>query len=362
MNKHFDYFFPPDSYLPLDYIKIDEQDIVIERVRHEPLTNTFYHNSSVIKQNVYNHVTPEDGTLCASITIPFGKILEIVKRCNDDETETISSICGPIKTLYTNQGLFESECYLRSRNIEPILTYNDIQEELVYCQKHLIIRLYSEPLFNNFKLSKGKYRDIPISTTLEYPNFLRYQSMIIPYGIYIDNVGELQVDDGQVPATFSLKPGRLYGPCILSDVSKLYVYHKQSYIHEAIHSDERVFEKQIDKENVNSVIQKIMTPKTVVMTNKKLQVTVRLSHYLYKHLKPLIGAYFMSQCLSQEYTGIIKKDCPWKMSDKEAEQIIMYWLVKTNGNYSYIADFFNNSQYNAMCRKILALYSKNTQY
>jgi hypothetical protein len=360
MEKHFNYFFPPETYIPLELIKIENKDIIIERLRYEKLKNSFTHTSTVVKNNIYSQLTEDEGVICASITIPYGKILEIVKRCNDNNDEIISSVCGPIKTMHLNQGLFSSECILRSKDIEGISSYINLNNELIDTQRKLVIRLYSEPLFNNFKFTDGKYKDIELGVELEYPNFLRYQSMIIPYGLYLDNAGELIVNQ-QDPTIFTMKSGKLYGPCILSDISKLYVYYKQSYIHGII-KDEGSFEKQLLKDDIKSIVEKIIPEKTVVITNKRLKVKVKLSHYMYKSLKPLLGVYLLSKCLGDDYTKVLESECPWKISETEAEQIIMYWLVKTNGDYSYIASIYNNPKYKILCGKILSKYSKITQY
>ncbi len=359
MDKHFNYFFPPETYIPIEYIKIKNIDIVIERLRYEKLKNSFTYTSTVLKNNICSSIVEDDGIICASITVPYGKICEIVKR-GDYDDEIIYSICGPIKSMFLNQGLFSTECILRSKNIEGISSYININNELIDTQRKLVIRLYSDQLFNNFKFTDGKFKDIPIGTILEYQHFLRYQSMIIPYGLYLDNAGELIVNEKD-STTFSLKSGRLYGPCILSNISKLYVYYKQSFIHGNI-NDTGPFEKQLKRDEIDDVIQKIIPEKTVVITNKHLKLKVQLSHYIHKHLKPLLGVYLMSKCLGDEYTNIIENECPWKMKDDEVELIIMYWLVKTNGDYSYISAIYNNPKYNKICSKILSKYSKMTQY
>lgn len=355
MEKHFNYFFPVETYIPLELINIENTDIVIEKLRYDKLKNVYTHASSIIKHNTSNYITEDDGVICASITIPYGKICEIVKQ-----EQVISSLCGPIKMMFINQGLFTTDCIIRSKDIEGINAYIKLNEELIETQRKLVIRLYSEPLFNNFKFTEGKYKDIPIGVELEYPNFLRYQSMIIPYGLYLDNAGEL-VPNKKMVDKFSLKPGRMFGPCVLSDVSKLYMYYKQSYIHIPI-KEEEIFEKQIDEKELYPIVEKIIPEKTVVITNKKIKVIIKLSHYMYKSLKPLLGVYLLSNCLGEEYTESIKDECPWKISEKEVEQLVMYWLLKTNGDYSYIAGIYNNPKYQKICGKMLAKYSKLTQY
>lgn len=356
MEKHFNHFFPIETYIPLELVNIKNQDIVIEKLRYDKIKNKYIHSSTILKNNANHYIIEDDSVICASITIPYGKICEIVKQ-----EDIISSLCGPIKMMFINQGLFTTECILRSKNIEGINTYIKLNEELIDTQRKLVIRLYSEPLFNNFTFTEGKYKDIPIGVELEYPNFLRYQSMIVPYGLYLDNAGEL-VKDKKIVDKFNMKPGKLYGPCILSDVSKLYMYYKQTYIHIPI-DDNETFEKQIeDEKELHPIIDKIIPPKTVVISNKRIKVTVQLSHYMYKSLKPLIGVYLLSNCLGEEYTKTIKKYCPWKISEKEVEQLIMYWLFKTNGDYSYIAAIYNNPEYKTICGKMLAKYSKLTQY
>lgn len=355
MEKHFDYFFLPETYIPLELINIKNEDILVEKLRYDKIKNVHVHGTSIIKNNMPNHIVEDDGIICASITVPYGKICEVVKQEN-----VITSLCGPIKMMFINQGLFTTECTLKCKDIEGINTYIKLNEELIDTQRKMVIRLYSEPLFNNFKFTEEKYKDIYVGTELEYPNFLRYQSMIIPYGLYLDNAGELKSDEKE-PGKFSLKTGRLYGPCVLSDVSKLYMYYKQSYIHSVI-DDKIINEKQIDVNEIQNVVKKIIPEKTVVITNKRLKVNVKISHYMYKSLKPLLGIYLASNCLGEDYTEVLKEECPWKMSDKEIEQLIMYWLFKTNGDYSYIAGIYNNPKYKNICSKMLSKYSKLTQY
>lgn len=359
-QKLFEFFFPLDNYIPIELIVIENIDITITKLRYDKFKNTFIHSSIIVKNNIYSQNTQDDDVICASITVPYGKILEIVKRCNDSDDQIISSICGPIKCMYINQGLFSSECILRSKDIEGISIYANINNELIEAQRKLVIRLYSKSLFNNFKFTDAKYRDIEIGTELNCENLSYYKSMIIPYGLYLDNAGEL-VPNPKDSASFNLKPGRLYGPCILSDTSQLYTYFKQSYIHTPIY-DEGPFEKQLDQDELEPIVKQIIPEKTVVITNKRIKVNVKLSHYMYKSLRPLLGIYLMSKCLGDEYTKNLENECPWKINDDEAEQIIMYWLVKTNGDYSYITGAYNNPKYTSLCKKILSKYSKLTQY
>lgn len=360
MEKHFDYFFPADVYNPIDYIKIENTDIVITRLKYDKITDNYSYTGTILKNNMYSYLTEDEGVICASITVPYGKIVEVIKNCNDNEKDVITSICGPTKCMYITQGLFSSYSYLRVRNIEGNNIYNQMNQNLIEAQKKIVIRLYSEPLFNNFQFTNEKYKDIPISVELDYSNFLRYKSMIIPYGLYLDNTGELCTNDKE-PTTFSLKSGKLYGPCIISDTSQLYTYYKQSYIHEII-NDKAPFEMKVKKDDIKKAIKEIITDKTVVISNKRIKVKVRLSHYMYKHLKPLMGIYLLSNCLGDEYTDVLKEDCPWKIDEKEIEKLIFYWLNKMNGDYSYIASIYNNPKYKTTCGKILSLYSKKTQY
>ena len=360
MDKHFEHFFPEGTYRPLDYIRIENEDIVITRLKYDAILDNYTHVSTVLKTNMYNHLTEEDGVVCASITVPKGKIVDVVKSCNDDEADIITSICGPIKCMYINQGLFSSYNYLRSRDVEGHDVYNQMNQNLIDAQKNLVVRLYSEQLFNNFQFTDAKYKDIHVSGELEYPNFVRYKSMIIPYGLYIDNAGELSPIDKD-PPSFSINTGKLYGPCIISDTSQLYTYFKQSYIHEPV-NDKFPFEIKVKKDEVINIIKDIIPSKTVVISNKRLTVVIKLSHYMYKHLKPLFGVYMLSNCLGEEYTTILKDECPWKINEAEIRKIIFYWLTKMNGDYSYIASIYNNPKYQTMCGKVLSLYSKKTQY
>ena len=87
------------------------------------------------------------------------------------------------------------------------------------------------------------------------------------------------------------------GPCLISDTSQLYVYYQQSYIHTVIR-EEGPFEKnRITKEDLEKLIPQLIPPKTVVVTNRHIKVQVRLSHYMYDQLQPLLGMYFISKCL-----------------------------------------------------------------
>lgn len=360
MEKHFDHFFPPGTYRPLDYIRIENQDIVITRLKYDAIADTYTHHAAILKPSMYSYMTSEEGVICASITVPTGKVVDVVKSCNDDSHDIITSICGPVKCMYTNQGLFSSNNYLRCRDIDSNTYYNQINENLIECQKKLVVRLYSEPLFNNFQFTESKYKDIVVSTELEYPNFLRYKSMIIPYGLYLDDAGELVPGEAD-PTTFSMKGGRLYGPCIISDTSQLYTYFKQSYIHEPV-DDVAPIDVKVNKDSISKIINDIIPPKTIVVSNKRVKVIVKLSHYMYKHLKPLFGIYILSNCLGQEYTDILKEECTWKIDDNEINKLTFYWLNKMGGDYSYVACIYNNPKYRQVCGKILSLYSKKTQY
>lgn len=361
MNKHFDYYFPSTEYKPIELIHINNKDVVVTRLKYEITKNSFTHVSTILKNNIYSQLNPDEGVVCASITIPQGKIVEVVKRCNDDSNDSITCFCGPIKVMFINQGIFSSENYLRVKDIEEGDVYQKMNNELIECQRKLVIRLYREKLFNNFKFSSQKYLDIPISTILEYPNFMRYQSMIVPYGINIENGGEL-VPNKTDSTSFSIKTGKLNGPCIFSDVSQLYVYYQQSYIHSVI-DDEGPFEKKkISKDEVTSIVNRIIPPKTIVITNKNLKVIVKLSHYMYQNLKPLLGIYLLSNCLGTEYTKIIKTECSWKIQEDDIKRLILFWLIKTSGDYSYIAPIFNNQEYNKICAEAIVMYTKKTQY
>jgi hypothetical protein len=362
MNKHFDYYFPPSEYNPLDLIKIENEHSVITRLKFEATKNSYTYVSTVLKQNVYSQMTPDEGVFFATITVPLGKIVQVVKRCNDNPEDVITCFCGPVKIYFTHQGLFASECYVRETTVEGTDTLRHLAEEFVECQRKLIIRLYSEKLFNNFQFKKAKYRDIPITTELEYPNFLRYQSMIVPYGIYINNVGELVLNPKKLTELPSLKSGKLNGPCLISDTSELYVYYQQSYIHTVIH-EEGPFEKnRISTEDLEKLIPQLIPPKTVVVTNKHIKIQVRLSHYMYEQLQPLLGMYFISKCLGEEYTKLLIEDSTWKLDDDNILRLALFWLVKSMGDYSYIAPIFNNPRYNKICSEALSIYSKKTQY
>ena len=130
MEKHFNYFFPVETYIPLELINIENKDIVIEKLRYDKIKNVYTHTSSIIKHNTSNYITEDDGVICASIIIPYGKICEIVKQ-----EQVISSLCGPIKMMFINQGLFTTECIIRSKNIEGINTYIKLNEELIETQR-----------------------------------------------------------------------------------------------------------------------------------------------------------------------------------------------------------------------------------
>lgn len=360
MNKHFDYYFPPNEYRPIDLIKIDNKNVVITRVKYESGKEAFTHVSTILKNNIYSQLTPDENVVCASIVVPHGKIVEVVKRCNDDSNDCVSAICGPIKTMYINQGLFSSEHYLRVKYVERDI-YEKMNVEFIECQRKLVLRLYRNKLFNNFKFSEEKFLDIPISTVLEYPNFMRYQSMIVPYGIYIDDAGELVPNENDC-TSFSIKKGKLNGPCHISDISQLYVYYQQSYIHSVI-NDEGPFEKKrISKKDIEPIVKQIIKSKTVVVSKKNLKVTVKLSHYIYQYLKPLLGMYFLSNCLGDAYTKIIRKECSWDIRDDDIKRLVLFWLIKTRGDYSYIAPIFNNPKYNKICAEAIVFYTKKTQY
>lgn len=362
MNKHFDYYFPPFEYHPLELFKIDNEHSIITRLKYETTLNSYTYVSTVLKHNIYSQMNPDEGVLFATITVPNGKIVQVVKRCNDDPDDIITCFCGPIKVFFTHQGLFASECYVREHSIDGPDIMKQLNEEFIECQRHLVVRLYSEKLFNNFKFKNAKYKDIPVTTELEYPNFLRYQSMIVPYGLYIENAGELVLNNKELTNIPSIKQGKLNGPCLFSDTSKLYVYYKQSYIHEII-KDEGPFEKtRLSKDDLDKLIPSLLPEKTVVVTNKHITVKVRLSHYMYNQLQPLLGIYFISKCLGEEYTNILIEDSPWKLDDDTVKRIALYWLVKTKGDYSYIAPIFNNPRYNKICAEALSIYSKKTQY
>lgn len=360
MNKHFDYYFPSSEYNPLDLIKIENEHSVITRLKFEATKNSYTHISTILKQNVYSQITPDEGVIFATITVPLGKIVEVVRQCNANEI--ITCFCGPVKVYFTHQGLFASECFVRERIIDGPDNLRNLAHELIECQRKLVVRLYSEKLFNNFQFKKIKYRDIPITTELTYPNFLRYQSMIVPYGIYINNVGELVLDQKNITNIPNIKSGKLNGPCIISDTSQLYVYYQQSYIHKII-KDEGPFEKnRLTDDDLKKLVPQIIPPKTVVVSNKHLTIQIKLSHYMYEQLKPLLGMYFISKCLGEEYTKVLMEDSPWKMDDEQVKRLALFWLVKTVGDYSYIAPIFNNPLYNKICAEALSIYSKKTQY
>ena len=361
MDKHFQYYFPPE-YNPLDLFKIENEFVVITRLKFETTKNVYTHVSTILKHNVYSQMKPDEGVLFATITIPLGKIVQVVKRCNDDPNDIITCFCGPTKIMFTHQGLFASECYIRVKTIEGPDILKNLSEELVDCQRKLVVRLYSNVLFNDFKFRKEKYKDIPITTELEYPNFLRYKSMIVPYGIILDNAGELVLNEKELTNLPSLKPGKLNGPCIISDTSQLYVYYKQSYIHTVI-KDDGPFEKTyMSKDDLKNIIPVLVPSKTVVVSNKHLKIKVKLSHYMYNNLQPLLGIYFISKCLGEEYTKLLIENSPWKLTDEQIKRLALFWLVKTMGDFSYIAPIFNNDKYNAICRDALSIYSKKTQY
>lgn len=360
MNKHFDYYFPPSEYNPLELIRIENEHSVITRLKFEATKNSYTHISTVLKQNVYSQMTPDEGVIFATITVPFGKIVEVVRQCNANDI--LTCFCGPTKVYFTHQGLFASECFVREKSIDGPDILRNLANELLECQRKLIIRLYSEKLFNNFEFKKAKYRDIPISTELEYPNFIRYQSMIVPYGIYLGNAGELVLNQKEITGMPSLKPGKLNGPCIISDTSQLYVYYQQSYIHAPI-KDEGPFEKnRLTVDDLKKLVPTMIPPKTVVVSNKHIKIQVKLSHYMYEQLRPLLGMYFISKCLGEEYTKVLIEDSPWKMTDDHVLRLALFWLVKTVGDYSYIAPIFNNPLYNKICGEALSIYSKKTQY
>lgn len=362
MNKHFEYYFPPKEYNPLDLFKIENEFAMITRLKYDATQNSYSYISTVLKNGVFSQMRPDEGVIFATITVPLGKVVQVVKRCNDDPDDVITCFCGPTKVMFTSQGLFSSECYVRVQDILGPDIIRELAEELVECQRKLIIRLYAGKLFNNFKFKNEKYRDIPVSTELEYLNFMRYQSMIIPYGIIIGDAGEVVLNEKEMTSIPSLKPGKLNGPCIISDTSQLYVYYKQSYIHESI-KDEGPFEKtRLTQAEIKELIPKLMPPKTVVVSNKHLKVKVKLSHYMYDKLRPLLGMYFISKCLGEEYTKLLIEDSPWKLDDDQVKRLALFWIVKTMGDYSYVAPIFNDSKYNIICRDAMAIYSKKTQY
>jgi hypothetical protein len=82
MEKHFDYFFPPETYIPLELINIKNEDILVEKLRYDKIKNVHVHGTSIIKNNMPNHIVEDDGIICASITVPYGKICEVVKQEN----------------------------------------------------------------------------------------------------------------------------------------------------------------------------------------------------------------------------------------------------------------------------------------
>lgn len=374
MNKHFDHYFPPSSYNPLDLIPIDNEHTVITRLRFDAARNSYIHASTVLgNTNTYSQFTPDDGMVVASITVPASKMIEIVRQCNSEHAA--ACLVGPTK-VYITQGstLVGEEGFVRERSaIDNPDTMQTLASELVDCQRKLIVRLYSEKMFNHFEFRARKYRDIPISTYLEYPNFLRYQSMIVPYGLDLTDAGTLTLSSSSLDSPLpypdllnaikaSSYGGVLQGPCIIADTTQTGVYYRSIPPPDPIRDDGPFERARLTPADLKQITSAFVPPDLVTVSGKRVKVRVTLSHRMYNQLRPLLGMYLASECLGRGYTSILSDDSPWKIDEGHVTRIVLTWLIKTGGDYSYIAPIYNNPRYHQSCARALSIYSKKTQY
>jgi hypothetical protein len=381
MDKHFEYYFPPDIYRPLDLIsstiETPEQSVIITRFRHNQSNDVFaYKCTKLSRTSDYSRIVSDENNICASITVPMGRIVDIVKHCNDVDEDSIASFCGPVHVVLVRNpddendtSILSQNCYIRNRDIVPTPDMiAELNQELLDCQKKMVVRLYFKPLFNNFMFSKEKHSDIPIGVVLEYPNMLRYNSMIIPYGLFMDTASELVVAPRPSSAGnyFQVKwdTGKLYGPYLVSDTTQMHVYYPQSAIHSMIEyklDDIQQYE-HIPLTNIqthiSSILRKVPVP-LVSISHMRVKPKVRVSHYIYKNLKPFFDMCILSEALGADMTLRIKQDVGFEPSPDEIERLVLFWLIKKNGDYSYITPLFNKPLFNRECQQALTKYTRN---
>ena len=67
----------------------------------------------------------------------------------------------------------------------------------------------------------------------------------------------------------------------------------------------------------------------------------------------------LSEALGADMTLRIKQDVGFEPSPDEIERLVLFWLLKKNGDYSYITPLYNKPLFNRECQQAVTKYTQN---
>lgn len=349
LDRAFRTFFPETKYSPLDLANHGHTQCWILRLRKLGSKEgpVLQQACSLVTEALSNQPSTSGDTLMTAIVVPAGKKLDVVR--NSPYTR-LFTLVGPTRVVFAGQNVFTQSVTLHVSEVSPE-TLRKLDTALVDLQKRMCVRLYTEPGF------EGDHDDMPAGYALKLPKLLRYQSMLIPYGLKLSSANTIEeaaraygADPG--PTTES---GELWGPLLVSNIHMELAFtgplprpepYRRPYV--------RDFLLPAEQASVD------WSPFMRASNLERVQSSrIKVSSDVYEKLKPLMAYYLLSRCLGRGTTSYLADTVPYTLDEEDlVARTVLYWLTRFHGDYSIVVPLMANSRYETTVRAAISSYGK----
>lgn len=333
--KNFDYFFPENIYKPLDTmsnLNVIPEPIVFRVYEGSQLSTAIYMSYPISKAPSISF--PQSKLSMMGVIVPPETVVQAFNMNNTD----ICTFIGPSKYIFPIPE-DKSLANISIRQIDPpVDMFVNLNNELLLTQKMMAIRVYHKPNFNHYKFNLDEYMDIYVGSTTS----IEGQSLIIPYGLTLENDQTI-----------------IEGPCFINNFTSIpSLYVKGTLIRHPIRIDRKSESTLINSvyPNINLVKKQLL--KDCYSISAKDEFNISISHLLHTNLRPLLGYYIVSDFFGDEITQALQESSSWEINSNTVIQIVLYWLKKTQGNYTYIIDMLKNPTYTETVKKAMVIYAR----